>query len=343
MAEILGLGITDCPELRLKPQYMSLVIKGNIARGWADKPHLKDPKNWPKEMQEQWGDDEAYTAGKLAQEEQLEQLKEVRAALNDFDPHFIVMLYREGGDVWGNFARPTFSIQAHEQITNKILLSFNIRENYFDRDPDKEYTLKGHREGALHLVRGLQDAGLNPTYTLEPFNADGRTARHNLMSAAVSLDWDRDWDDPVFRRPIVPIGIDPFGHRVRNNEGMTAWDRSAPRPLTPQEAFGLGRSIARVHRQSPWRVALVAAVNWSHANDSGLEYERVHPDVEADARRYEQWKDNEFDHHRPGGGHDGAGREARVQPLSAHPDPPPKHRDIHLRAKVRGEHRGKTR
>jgi hypothetical protein len=72
-------------------------------------------------------------------------------------------------------------------------------------------------------------------------------------------------------------------------------DQGQPRPLLPREAFNLGRAIARAFKASPWKVALAAGVDWSHANDSGKENERIHPDVEADLKRFEEWKSNRFD------------------------------------------------
>jgi hypothetical protein len=104
-----------------------------------------------------------------------------------------------------------------------------------------------------------------------------------------------DWDKRELKTPLVPFAGDPFGFlRTRNAEGLSPWIKENPRPLLPKEAFALGRAIARTYRESPWRVALIAGVDWSHANDSGWERERIHPDVQADLRRYEEWKANKF-------------------------------------------------
>jgi hypothetical protein len=128
----------------------------------------------------------------------------------------------------------------------------------------------------------------------EPLHSNG--LGHNALATAVHL----DFDQRKFATPIVPIGIDPFRFdRQRNNEGLSPWDKSNPNPpLTPQDAFHLGRQIAVSMRSSPWRVALVAGVDWSHANDSAWELERVHPDVEADRARFEQWRRGKFDNWR---------------------------------------------
>jgi len=289
MPEILGLTISDFPFLRLKPQYMSNVVQGNIARGWLNKPHLKEPSNWPRKMREAWAQDQGSAAGKIAQEIQIEQFRKIRSALDDFQPDFIVMFFRELGETFQAFAKPQYWVQAHEQVSVKLFHVFGNRENIFDEDPDREDIILGHRPGAMHLVRGLQNLGHNPLYSLESMNPNG--LGHTALATTVHLDWDKR----EFATPIVPVGVDPFGFtRIRNNEGMTEWDKSKPRPLTPTEAFELGRSVARIYKASPWKVALVGAAGWSHANDTGLEHERLHPDIEADAVRFEQWRTNRF-------------------------------------------------
>ena len=296
MAEILGLTVSDFPFLRMKPHHMPGVLVGNMGQGWVDKRHLKDPANWPKPMQEAWADDRGTAAGKVAQERQIGQFRKLRAALDDFNPDFMVFFHRDLAETFRMNVRPLYWIQAHEQVATKLFHAsprlvelFGDGENYFGEDPEREDVLVGHREGALHLVRALQDEGSNPLYTLEQMNPNGLS--HNAFATAVHLDWDK----LEFRTPIVPVAVDPFGFlRTRNSEGMSEWDKTRPRPLTPMEAFDLGRSVARIYKASPWRVALVAGVDWSHANDSGLEYERLHPDIEADEARFGQWNANDF-------------------------------------------------
>ena len=304
MAQILGLTVADKPTLRVHPHWMAAPIIRMIEHGWNDKPHFKDPKNWPQPMQEEWGNDQGATAGAATQAHEIEQFRRLRTALDDFKPDFMVVLYREHTDVFGNYARFQYNIQAHEGLTVRLFQPFGRRDNLLGEDPDRVDTLPGHPEGAMHLIRALQDRGLNPFYTLEPYSggAPGQQhspaqqqpvgGRHNLLSISVHLDWERR----EFKTPIVPVGFDPFGFcRTRNDEGLSPWDRTLPRPLLPKEAFELGRAIAQVYRASPWRVALVAGVDWSHSNNSGWEHGRIHPDIEADRWRYEEWKGNQFD------------------------------------------------
>ena len=290
MAEVLGLSVSDYPIIHEPPRYMAARLARLVESGWAEKPHLQDTKNWPEAMREEWGNDKGEAAGARAQERQVAQYRRLRVALDDFAPDFMLLMYREHTDVFGSYARSPYTIQAHEKLSVKI---FDRRErgNVFGEDPDRVDVLRGHPEGALHLVRALQDRGFNPLYTLEPLIPDAGRPRHSLLAAALHLDWDRR----EFKTPIVPMGFDPFGFlRTRTERGLSPWDRGLPRPLLPSEAFELGRGIAQAFRASPWRVALVAGVDWSHNDDSASEFERIHPDIDADRRRFEQWKNNEF-------------------------------------------------
>jgi hypothetical protein len=289
MAEILGLTVSHFPYLRLKYYHMPSVLIGNLSRGWVEKPHLKDPKNWPKPMQEEWSNDSGAATGKAAQAHQIEQFGKLRAPLDDFKPDLMVFFYRDIGETYKNLAKPQYWIHAHDKLNLKLFQIFGNRENYFEEDPDRVDTIAGHPEAAFYLARKLQDAGLNPVYAPESSAPLG--LGHNALATTLHLDWDRR----EFKTPIVPVGVDPFGFmRTRNNEGLSPWNREMPRPLLPKEAFNLGREVAKAFKASPWRVALVAGTAWSHANDAGWEYERVHQDRDADAKRFEEWKANKF-------------------------------------------------
>ena len=306
MAEILGLGVSDFPTLRIKPSWLPAPLKRLKEKLWAEagKPELADSKSWPKAMQDEWGDDEGLAHSTKTQAHQIEQFRKLKPVLDDFNPDFMVLLYREHTDVFGNFARFQYNIQAHEGLTTTYFKPFGRTDTVFEGlDPERIDTVPGHQEGALHLVRALQDRGKNPLFTLEPYSAgapgrqvaEGQMAatlgRHNLVSALVHLDWDKR----ELKTPCVPIGFDPFGFcRARNDRGLSPWDPAKPRPLLPTEAFELGRDIAQIYKASPWKVALVAAVDWSHKNDSGWDHEHMHPDVEADRKRFQQWESNQF-------------------------------------------------
>jgi hypothetical protein len=292
MGEILGITIADFPNLKFKPHLMPNVMLGNLATGFRDKPELTDANNWPEEMKRQWGRDMGLSAGQAAQEYQIEQFRKVRGALDEFQPDILVFLYRELGENFRDHLKTPYYIVAMDEINLKLFTLFGRRENYHEEDPDRVDTIKLHKEAALYLVRHLQDAGLNPVFAMESMNQTNGLG-HNCLAALLHT----DWDNREFKTPIVPIPIDPFGFlRTRNNEGLSVpWNKDAPRTLTPKEAFNLGVEMARAFKESPWRVAIVAACDWSHANDGPIDQGRLHPDIEADQARFEEWKNNKFD------------------------------------------------
>lgn len=293
MAEILGLTVSDFPFLRMKPANMPWVLQSNLAWGWTDKPHLKDKENWPDEMRKEWGSDQdqGRTAGALQQQGQIAQFHKLGEALEEFNPDLMLFLYRDSAETFDGEERPKYWIHAHNAVECQpyALWTF-FRDNYFEEDPDKVETFKGHRDAALHLAQALKAKDLNPRVVDKPIHPNG--LGHNAIATAVHLDWAKR----EFSTPIVPLGIDPFRYgRTRDEEGLSVLDKSRDdAPLSPKEAFNLGVEIVKAYRDTPWKIAIVAGVDWSHANDSGKESERIHPDVEADRNRFEQWQKGEF-------------------------------------------------
>lgn len=293
MAEILGLTVTDFPFLRMKPANMPWVLHGNLAWGWRNQPHLRNTGNWPEPMRKEWLNDrdQGRTAGAVHQQRQFKQFLRLRRELDDFRPDIIVNLYRDVAETFAGEERPQFWIHAHDSVavTPYNLWTF-FRDNYFEEDPDRIDILTGHAEAALYLANHLQQSGITPRVVPEPIHPNG--LGHNAIAAAVHLDWERR----EFGTPIIPVGIDPFRFgRDRDEEGLSPLDTSRDdAPLTPQQAFDLGVEMAKAWRASPWRVALVAGVDWSHANDTGKNLERIHPDVVADQARFAQWRNGRF-------------------------------------------------
>jgi hypothetical protein len=293
MAEILGLTVSDFPFLRMKPANMPWVLWGNLAWGWRDKPHLRDPANWPAPMRAEWGSDQdqGRTAGAAHQLRQHDQFRTVCRALDDFRPDLVLMLYRDVHETFAGAERPQWWLHTHEaiQVQPGNLWTF-FRDNWFEEDPDKVVTLRGHPQAADVLAKHLTNVGIVPRLVPESPHPAG--LGHNCIAGTVHLDFDRR----EFAAPVVPLGIDPFRFgRVRDEEGLSPLDLSRDDPpLTPNQAFDLGVEIARSFKPSPWRVAIVAAGDWSHANDSGKTNERIHPDVEADHALFAQWRAGEY-------------------------------------------------
>jgi hypothetical protein len=274
--------------MRMADLLMSGPLKGAL-KSERIRPELKDPANWPAPMQELWGKDEGAAGGARSRARQIEQFRKLRGALDEFQPDFILIWAKDARESLKDFAVPQYCIQAHKSADSKLFTSLGRTENLFGEDPDRLVPVAGHPEGAKHLVRGLMNEGFDPTYSLEPMHPDGLA--HTFKGVVVHLDWDKR----QFTTPVVPVSVDPFGPRQRGQDGLAPIDPSLPRPISPQRAFDLGRATARVLRRSPYRVALVAGTGWSHANNTSWERSWIHPDMEGDKRRHEEWANNRFD------------------------------------------------
>ena len=290
MGDILGLTVSHFPYIRMKPFVMPNVLRGLLMRGWLDKPHLRDLSNWPQEMLDAWGDDQGETEGKKAQTRQVEQLKKARGALDAFNPDLVVMLYRDFGETFRPPERPKYWIHNHDGFDTKFYQIHGSRDNLFEEDPDRVDHITIHTDAANLLGKALQDNGLNPTYSEQP-SQNPLQLGHNGVAGIFHL----DWDNQEFKMPIVPIGFDPFGYdRTRVPEGLSIWDKSATPPLTPKEGFQMGRVLAQAIKASPYKVALVAATNWSNSQNTDSSRESLLPYRENDLKRFEQWKASKF-------------------------------------------------
>jgi len=283
VAEILGLTVSHFPYLRFKYWAMPSVMRGLVGGPWADKPQ-GDISKWPEAMRKEWGDDLGETAGTQAQARQVEQFHKIGAALDEFKPDVWVVLYRGINEPKAE-KRPNLWVFLQDELEMQFFNLRGQRSNYHEEDPDRVVNLKVHTEAGQHLVKHLQSAGF------DPWVGPGQPAE-NFLSGMTHLDWDK----LTFSTPVIPIGIDPFGFdRQRTQVGLGPWDKNGPPPLTPAEAFQLGREMAKAFRASPWRVALIASTNWSNAQNTLADAGRVHPAIEADQKRFEQWRNNEFD------------------------------------------------
>ena len=115
MAEILGLGLSHYPYLRVVDDDMAAILRNTLRR--PDVPDWwKDPKNWPADMQAEWGQDEGRSAAPRHRAAFIEHLGVLRDALDDFKPDFVVMW---GDDQYENFHEdvvPPFCIYAYDDM-----------------------------------------------------------------------------------------------------------------------------------------------------------------------------------------------------------------------------------
>ena len=80
MAEILGLGMTHYPPLAGRDENMMGILKGTL-RDPAIPAELKEPANWPKLMQEEYGNDQGKAAAAVHRETLISGLDAAPGAL----------------------------------------------------------------------------------------------------------------------------------------------------------------------------------------------------------------------------------------------------------------------
>lgn len=286
MAEILGIGTTDMPFLRTKGS-MGGVLLNALQNGTHMRPEDKDPANWPEPMRREWDEDNGMAGGDLLREHQVPNMQRISKAVSDFRPDFQIVWCKDHMESFKNHLMPQYYLGAWETVNVK---PFGGRSgNQWDESPDRVVTLKGHPDGAKTIIRALQEANLGPAYSLESMHPNGLA--HTHAGAIVHLDWDKR----TFETPTIVIGVDPFGPRERGADGLSPLQPDHLYPIQPERAFEVGRVIGRTLRQSPWRVALCAATGWSHTQNTDWNKHWVHPHHEGDRKRYEEWKNNQFD------------------------------------------------
>jgi hypothetical protein len=161
--------------------------------------------------------------------------------------------------------------------------------NWWDEPADKTFTIKGHRKAAKHLVSGLLEEGIDVAYSYKPLH---NPLGHAFMNSILYLDFDRKG----FPYPVVPFTVNAYGRWLISAHGEPQTPSQAAKtaenteldPPGPQpwRCFQVGGAIARVLRQSPYRVAVIASSSWSHSF-LVAKHSLMFPDVESDKRYYE--------------------------------------------------------
>ncbi len=197
--------------------------------------------------------------------------------------------------------------------------------NHFVLDPrDKRTMLIASKTGhlgptifrSLHMGRAWEEANKPPAFGAMPEEWGQRSVDYTFHLTPGHPSEPNSWW----------AGTSPPG-LFRSNDGGMTWaevEGFNRHPMFPKwGAFGVGTpdgsmlqwitidpvphhrrarphppSLPVLRHVSRWRVALVAGVDWSHANDSARESQRIHPDVEADRVRFEQWRGKKTKLHR---------------------------------------------
>ena len=162
MGEILGIGVTHYPPMMSgKPEGYAGILKG-VMRSPNVPDEMKDPKNWPSGMQDEW-ENEVERAEEHA-EQHRQAFKKVRAAIDDFKPDAVFVF---GDDQYENFHEdiiPPYCVYIADQYVTKPFA--RIRPGVPEGTPtvwndskDKVFVTPGHPRAARHLTHQLFYAG----------------------------------------------------------------------------------------------------------------------------------------------------------------------------------------
>jgi hypothetical protein len=289
MGEILGIGATHYPPGLVPDEYKPWPLARMLLTDPRIPAHLKDPANWPEPMQAEWGDDEGITAHKAHRARVFKAFRKIREEIDAFQPDFILIW---GDDQYENFKEdiiPPFCVLAYEQLTFQPYHRLRDRPNIWGEPNDTVFTSPGHHAAGRFLTSRLLEEGIDMAYAYRPLHEDG--LGHAFANTLLFLDLDRKG----FNYPILPVAVNCYGSSVIRNRGGGAQYSEEPDPPSPSPSrcFALGQATARVLKQSPWRVVLMASSSWSHAFLTEKNH-WIYPDLESDRAMLEQLRAGEY-------------------------------------------------
>jgi hypothetical protein len=296
MGQILLAGTTHYPLL----QYTDDAMTSQMEKHWkSDRvpEYWRNQKNWPKEMQEEYGPDgrDGLKAAAAHRGRLVEGFRKVRKEIDAFEPDFVLIW---GDDQYENFHEdlvPPFSIYICDKFETQPFLKkrFNTdgREvsNVWGEAADHRYVHAGHPEAAKYLTTRLLEMGYPMPYSYKTLHYQGLP--HAFLNTLLFLDYDRKG----FPYPVIPFHVNCYGSSVVKNRGgspLQASPDAEPDPPAPSArlCFDVGAATARAIKDSRYRAVLLGSSSWSHA----FLVEKHHmlwPDVEADRARYEELRD----------------------------------------------------
>jgi hypothetical protein len=263
MGEILGLGCTHYPGLllpdeRLPNGFHHLLTAPNVPES------AKDRANWPDPLLAELGNDRGVAAGRRYGARMADGFRAVRASLEKFDPDFVLIF---GDDQYENFREdiiPAFCVLGLDQ-------DFSIKPwaggkaNRWNESADWDMKLHGQRDVAKFLARALIDRGIDMSYAYKTLHQE--ELAHAFTNTLLYLDWDRKG----FPWPVLPFAVNCYGSNLIHAKGgmaalfipprTDAPDPPAPRPWRCME---VGKAVAEILAESPYRVAIIASSSWSH-------------------------------------------------------------------------------
>ena len=247
--------------------------------------HLKNPINWPEEARVEFAEDDGVAAHQKHRERLVKSFRVMKAEIEAFNPDFILMF---GDDQYENFREdiiPPFCVMAYDEFVsypfrNGLIPGVNV----WGEDKDHPIKMRGNPAVARWLTKRLIEESVDMAYSYKPLHWDG--LGHAFVNIQMFLDYDRKGLDV----PVIPISVNCYGSKVIRNHGGLPRDTDAPpdpSSPTPKRCFEVGQKVAKILKDSPYKVVIYASGGWSH----GFLVEKnnfLWPDIESDRLRLNQ-------------------------------------------------------
>ncbi len=293
MGAILGIGCTHAPHLQFTDDAMANVLRRTM-RSECTPPALRDPYNWPAPMQAEWGTDEGLAAARRHREALVAGFRALRAALDAFQPDCVLIW---GDDQYENFrvdVLPVFCIYALDKFTIapfKPSRGLGASANVWAAPTETMLEVPGHQRAANYLAHALVESGFDVACAYRMHHSS--TLGHAHARTILYLDYDRRG----FDYPVVPFHVNCYGSSLRvppaDRPGTDREPVHPPPAPPPWRCYDLGKRVAALLADSPWRVAVIGSSSWSHATLTA-KHHCLYPDVAADRQRYAELATGEF-------------------------------------------------
>jgi hypothetical protein len=189
MGEVLGLGISHYPGFIYPDSNMAMRVKQTMTSPKVPEP-MKEPRNRPAPMQEEWGDDKGTMFAAKHREQFVGGVRKARAAIDEFNPDFVVSF---GDDQYENFREdiiPPFCIYIAEEFQTKPFLRGRggaPQPNIWEESYVEVFVTKGHRQAAKYLATQLLESGFDMPYAYTNLHHEG--LGHAFMNTVLYLDY----------------------------------------------------------------------------------------------------------------------------------------------------------
>jgi len=284
MGEILGIGCSHGPGILGPPETLTdIYLKYNLASDLTP-AHMKDPENWPAQMREEWADDEGLAFCKAYQAKLQPAYRKAREAIDAFNPDFVLIFGDDQYEAFQEDLLPPFAIFAIDEVVCG------------GGRGDKTRTIKGHREAGNHIAADLITSGFDIGCSWKLRN---REDYGHAFTSTIDYLYQ---EGKGFGHAVVPFSINCYGRYmhipgpnrtpVRGRILVDDEDPPPPAPM-PWRTYDIGKEVARIIRESPYRAVIIGSSSWSHASLTA-KHDFLWPDVEADHRRFAELESGEF-------------------------------------------------